>query len=554
MSADPPPHSSPSPATVSPSLTLRVSRARHDLHNSIGHILGFSEMLLDEVQEPGQEKLRPELELIQRLAAQMISQTNDTLDAASIEAGRADLPALQAKLGEGAVRIVGAANTLARKSRKLKGDAFKSDLWRITTAARKTQELARTGIAALSETAPVVEQASRLPPGRLALGPTNAGETPTGTGGTPAPLSSLFLARAETPTTAASIPQEGSILVVDDLEENRELLSRRLARLGYSVKVVESGERALEAVAENPADLILLDILMPGLDGIEVLRRLKADPTTRHIPVVMLSSADQVDTVVGCIKLGADDFLPKPFNATLLMARIESSLSKKRFRDQETAFMKRLQIEQDTSERLLLNILPQAIAQRLKQGEKVIADSFPEVTVLFSDFVDFTRLSTGIPPDVLVGRLNGIFSAFDQLCEQHGLEKIKTIGDAYMVVGGAPIPRANHAHAVADLALDMQRAVARSADGSGEPFRMRIGLNTGAVVAGVIGTKKFAYDLWGDTVNLASRMENHAPPGGILVTALTYERLREHYSFKPGRVIRVKGQGKVLTYRLLARL
>jgi class 3 adenylate cyclase len=268
----------------------------------------------------------------------------------------------------------------------------------------------------------------------------------------------------------------------------------------------------------------------------------------------MLSSADQVDTVVGCIKLGADDFLPKPFNATLLMARIESSLSKKRFRDQETAFMKRLQIEQDTSERLLLNILPQAIAQRLKQGEKVIADSFPEVTVLFSDFVDFTRLSTGIPPDVLAGRLNGIFSPFDQLCEQHGLEKIKTIGDAYMVVGGAPIARANHAHAVADLALDMQRVVARSADASGEPFRMRIGLNTGPVVAGVIGTKKFAYDLWGDTVNLASRMENHAPPGGILVTAQTYERLREHYSFKPGRVIRVKGQGKVLTYRLLARL
>jgi class 3 adenylate cyclase len=314
---------------------------------------------------------------------------------------------------------------------------------------------------------------------------------------------------------------------------------------------VESGERALETVAATPVDLILLDILMPGLDGIEVLRRLKADPTTRHIPVVMLSSADQVDTVVGCIKLGADDFLPKPFNATLLMARIESSLSKKRFRDQETAFVKRLQIEQDTSERLLLNILPQPIAQRLKQGDKVIADSYPEVTVLFSDFVDFTRLSTGIPPDVLVGRLNSIFSAFDHLCEQHALEKIKTIGDAYMVVGGAPTQRADHAQAVADLALDMQHEVARSAATLGHPFRMRIGINSGPVVAGVIGTKKFAYDLWGDTVNLASRMENHAPPGGILVASLTYERLRDNYSFKPGRMIRVKGHGKVLSYSLL---
>jgi class 3 adenylate cyclase len=134
------------------------------------------------------------------------------------------------------------------------------------------------------------------------------------------------------------------------------------------------------------------------------------------------------------------------------------------------------------------------------------------------------------------------------------LEKIKTIGDAYMVVGGAPTPRADHAQAVANLALDMQREVARSAEASGHPFRMRIGMNTGPVVAGVIGTKKFAYDLWGDTVNLASRMENHAPPGGILVTALTYERLRDLYSFKPGRIIRVKGHGKVLSYLLLEKL
>src|SRR5204863_2419046 len=138
-------------------------------------------------------------------------------------------------------------------------------------------------------------------------------------------------------------------------------------------------------------------------------------------------------------------------------------------------------------------------------------------------------------------------------CEQHGLEKIKTIGDAYMVVGGAPIPRPNHAHAVADLALDMQREVARAADATGQPFRMRIGLNTGPVVAGVIGTKKFAYDLWGDTVNLASRMESHAPSGGILVTASTHDLLKSEYSFRPGKLLRVKGKGQVLTYVLLGR-
>src|SRR5439155_13998007 len=178
-------------------------------------------------------------------------------------------------------------------------------------------------------------------------------------------------------------------------------LSRRLSRLGYSVQLAASGQGALDAVRTNPMDLILLDILMPGVDGIEVLHRLKADPRTQHIPVIMLSSADEIDTVVRCIHLGADDFLPKPFNATLLIARIESSLSKKRLRDRETAFLQRLQAEQDTSERLLLNILPGPVAERLKQGEKIIADSFAEVTVLFSDFVDFTNFSTGVPPKVL---------------------------------------------------------------------------------------------------------------------------------------------------------
>jgi class 3 adenylate cyclase len=299
--------------------------------------------------------------------------------------------------------------------------------------------------------------------------------------------------------------------------------------------------------------LILLDILMPGLDGFEVLRRLKAGPFTEHIPVVMLSSADQTETAVRCIELGADDFLPKPFNATLLMARIESSLAKKRLRDQETAFLTHIRAERDISERLLLNILPKAIAERLKKGEKTIADSFPEVTVLFSDFVGFTQMASGITPKVLVDRLNEIFSAFDDLCDRHGLEKIKMIGDAYMAVGGLPIPNPNHASASADLALAMQRETARLGALHDEPLRMRVGLHTGPVVAGVIGARKFAYDLWGDTVNLASRMESHARPGGILVTAATYERLKENYVFQPGREIRVKGKGEVLSYRLLSK-
>lgn len=511
--------------------SIRVAKARHGLHNSIGQILGFAEMLLEESQEQGRGQLRGGLESILRSASQMIGQINDSLDAPKIESGLVDLRQLQQRVSEHSVQIVTTAESLARKSRAPKDGVFKSDLARIVGGARQTLEVARTALPALF--APARSVATR------------AEETAK-------PLMEPLPVPRTAPTVIET-EKVGVILVVDDLEENRELLSRRLSRLGYSVQLAHSGRRALEFVAANAVDLVLLDIMMPELDGFEALQRLKANPTTQHIPVIMLSSADQLDTVVRCIKLGADDFLPKPFNPTLLMARIESSLSKKRLRDKESAFLRRLQAEQDTSERLLLNILPKPIAERLKHGEKVIGDSFPEATVLFSDFVGFTQLSTRIAPKDLVAKLNEVFSAFDQLCERHGLEKIKMIGDAYMVVGGVPTPRDDHAEAVAEMALAMQREVTRHAAAEGQPFRMRVGFNTGPVIAGVIGTKKFAYDLWGDTVNVANRMESHAPPGGILVTASTYSRLRHRYSFKPGRVIRVKGKGAVLSYQLLGR-
>src|ERR671912_2006817 len=199
-----------------------------------------------------------------------------------------------------------------------------------------------------------------------------------------------------------------------------------------------------------------------------------------------------------------------------------------------------LLVEQERSERLLLNVLPAPIAERLKAGEAVIADAFPEVTVLFADIVDFTRRSQRIGPAQVVATLNELFSAFDALARRHGLEKIKTIGDAYMVAGGLPTPRPAHAQAVAEMALAMQAEVARRTDPSGQPLQVRIGIDSGPVEAGVIGTAKFSYDLWGDTVNTASRMESHGMAGCIQVTERTYQRLRNGYRFqrrgaRPGR-------------------
>jgi adenylate cyclase len=212
-----------------------------------------------------------------------------------------------------------------------------------------------------------------------------------------------------------------------------------------------------------------------------------------------------------------------------------------------------LALEQQRSERLLLNVLPAPIASRLKQGEGVIADAFPEVTVLFADIVDFTGHSQRISPQQVVQTLDELFSAFDRLATRHGLEKIKTIGDAYMVVGGLPQPRPDHAEAVAEMALQIREEVAGRTDPSGSLLQVRIGIDSGPVVAGVIGRSKFSYDLWGDTVNTASRMESHGVPGCIQVTTRTYQRLRDGYRFQKRGPIPVKGKGELVTYLLLGR-
>jgi len=209
-----------------------------------------------------------------------------------------------------------------------------------------------------------------------------------------------------------------------------------------------------------------------------------------------------------------------------------------------------LRKERNKTENLLLNLLPEPIADRLKEEPGVIADKFEKATILFADLVNFTHISTTMSATKLVYLLNEIFSTFDELTEKHGLEKIKTIGDAYMVAGGIPIVRPDHAEASAEMALDMLVAIDELNVKLEATFDLRIGINSGPVVAGVIGTKKFIYDLWGNAVNTASRMESHGVPGRIQVSFYTYELLRDKYEFEERGSIEIKGQGEMRTYFL----
>lgn len=373
-----------------------------------------------------------------------------------------------------------------------------------------------------------------------------------------------------------------SILVVDDQADEQLLIKTILTRAGFREVLIAGSPRqafdllGMEGQAHRAPgiDLILMDVIMPDMTGIEACRHIKACEPLRDIPIVMVTADTDVQDLQAAFAAGAVDYIKKPLHKIELLARVRSVLRLKQEMDQRkdrerelmqvnkrlesamTALDEKhrlLQAEQDKSEGLLLNILPKPIADRLKRQGGIIADSFAEATVLFADIADFTALWSGRSPQDLVALLNDIFSMFDRLTEKHGLEKIKTIGDAYMAVGGLPMPRPDHAEAVADLALDMQSELAGYSRAGGSPLELHIGISTGPVVAGVIGKNKFIYDLWGDTVNMASRMESLAPAGHILVTPGTYERLSKGFRFERQEPVQVKGKGEMVTFRLLGR-
>ncbi len=229
------------------------------------------------------------------------------------------------------------------------------------------------------------------------------------------------------------------------------------------------------------------------------------------------------------------------------------SREKSKLREAVEAQTSAVSLEKELSERLLLNILPQPIADRLKRQETNIADGHADVTVMFADIVNFTRMSEEMSPNETVQLLNTIFSEFDLLAERYGIEKIKTIGDAYMAAGGLRSGTSQYVDSMADMTIEMQTFVARYTAANGEKLSLRIGLATGPVVAGVIGRRKFSYDLWGDTVNIASRMASEAQPGHTQVDVVTFRRLHNRYRFDQVQQIQVKGKGPMQVYNLLGR-
>src|SRR5437764_4713254 len=336
------------------------------------------------------------------------------------------------------------------------------------------------------------------------------------------------------------------ILIVDDNEDNRYTLQLLLETDGHErITCAASGNEAIALIEKEKFSLVLLDLMMPDLNGDEVLKVIRSDPDKRDIPVVMISADTDADKVSQCIELGADDYLPKPFNPTILRARIGAALRRHSLRALENEYVGKVESEKRHSENLLRNILPAEIATRLRNGESNIADHFDDTTVIFADIVGFGKITARMKAYEIVACLHQLFSELDRLAEEVGIEKIKTIGDNYMAVSGVPTPSPNHARLAAKFALDMVAATARLRSRLPVPFTIRVGLHSGPVMAGVIGTRKFAYDVWGDTVNIAARMEAAGAPNRVLASAATVKALGNDYNLDGPHKIENK-EGRVL--------
>jgi adenylate cyclase len=526
----------PIDATSADLLRSRVSKARHDLRNPISDILGFSEILQEEALERGQQRLLPELRVIHQRAAQILKELNQCLDFDALQSNRAGVRKLQQTIESGAPQIITAGETLSLTCDPAASGTLADDLARIIGSARRLLELAPALLPPLLEREKAATRHVRK------AGP--AGAPP----GTPAASNAAAVAAPLPPTGTGVETLGGTVLVVDDDESNRALLSRRLRRQGYAVGVAENGRQALRMLKAQQFDLVLLDIMMPEVNGYQVLEQLKRDVSLRDIPVLVLSAVDDMQSVVRCIENGAQDYLPKPFDPVLLRARIGACLEKKRLHDRELSYLRQIEEERRRADDLLRVLLPEDVAQELKATKAVKPRRYENVGVLFCDIVDFTAFCDKHPAEEVLEHLQALVKVYEELTSRLGLEKIKTIGDAYMATAGLLAPVENATLWCVQCGLQMVAAANRMP----ARWQVHVGIHVGPVIAGVVGEKKYLFDVWGDTVNTASRVTSLAGPDSVFVSGQGWEQVKNFCEGHSCGLFQVKGKGQMEVFRVHA--
>jgi adenylate cyclase len=502
-----------------------LSKIRHDLKTPLNQIIGYAEMLLEDVAgraeaETALRRLLDSAQACLEVQSRLLTREPEELRPEHFQELKEDQTARSVYMGE----------ILAELRAEPASEEWAHDLDRLGIAVSNLGTLAHR----LSAHGTLVEDAPALE----------------------AQVAPLWLPGSEStgaaqPETEPTSRAGGRILVVDDNAGNRDMLSRRLEREGYSVEAAEDGRQALEKLETGSFDLVLLDIVMPELDGFAVLQNIRANQRWKEVAVIMISALDEIKSVVRCIEMGAEDYLPKPFDPVLLRARIGAILDRKRLRDEERlrtaqveTALQEAERQKHVAEGMLRNILPAKIAQELQSAGTVEPMYFEDVTIGFTDFVGFTIATEKLAAEEIVGLLHEYFTAFDRIVSRYGLEKMKTIGDSYMFVSGMPDRRPSHPVDAVLAALEMVETVRTMAKpNEGIEWQMRVGLHTGPVIAGVVGIHKFAFDVWGDSVNFSSRMESSGAPNRVNLSERTYSRVKDFVRCTPrGRVLTKDGR------------
>ena len=492
-----------------------LNHLRHELHTPLNHIIGYSEMLLESAAEVGIVGLEPRLRDLHGHAQQVMLLVDEALGRTRKE-HEIDLPRLSSEAARPIGSIIEAADELRTRAQQMDAGAVSQDLERIASAARTLRAMIEDGVTALP--APPARNADTA---SIAVAPVRVADT-------------------------------GNILVVDDNAANREMLSRRLARAGHRVKVVGSGPDALALLRREPIDLVLLDVLMPEMSGYEVLQQLTADEVLREIPVVMISALDEMDSVVRCIELGAQDYLPKPFDPVLLRARIGACLEKKRLRDREAMHLRELaewnqKLEQRVQEQVALldrlgrlkRFFSPQLAELIVAGgaDDPLATHRRDLTVCFLDLRGFTAFAELAEPEEVMGVLREYHAEMGRLIMAHEGTLERFTGDGMMVFFNDPVPVPNAAERTVRMALAMRQRVAeliQSWSRMGYDLELGIGIARGYATIGAIGYEgRWDYGAIGTVTNLAARLCGEAKPGQILVSkqllAATGELFRVEY-------------------------
>jgi class 3 adenylate cyclase len=506
-----------------------LNHLRHELHTPLNHIIGYSELLLESATEGNFVALEPRLRELNEYA-QLLMALVDVMLGRTRKDKDIDLHRLSTQASAPISSIIAATEELKRQAQQMGATGVGQDLDRIASAAQALHAMIAAGVNAPS-TQPIADS----DPARISMPQLQAVET-------------------------------GNILVVDDNAANREMLSRRLARVGHRVQVVANGPAALTLLRQQPIDLVLLDVLMPEMNGYEVLQRLTADDTLREIPVVMISALDEMDSVVRCIELGAADYLPKPFDPVLLRARIGACLEKKRLRDREALHLRELaewnqKLEQRVQEQVALldrlgrlkRFFSPQLAELIVAGgaDDPLATHRRDLTVCFLDLRDFTSFAESVEPEEVMGVLREYHAEMGRLVMAHEGTLERFTGDGMMVFFNDPVPVPNAAERTVRMALAMRKRVGEISASwrrMGYELELGIGIAQGYATIGAIGYEgRWDYGAIGTVTNLAARLCGEAKGGQVLVSKRLLATTADLFEFESVGELALKGLHRPVT-------